>query len=106
MEMNINFLINEISDFIKENFVKDMIVEFQTYHNIELTNNYEYNTPDLSIDLWIDARIVDDEYVEITDILFGFVDYIYQFDVPNFQEKMNYIEDEVNDRLIGYIHDL
>ena len=102
MELNVNLLIDEISYFIKEKFVNEIVVKFQTYHNTELTNNYEYDTSDLSIDLWVDAKIIDDEYVEITNISFGFVDYIYRFNVTDFQEKMNCIEDEVNNNLIGY----
>ena len=102
MELNIDFLIDKISDFIKEKFVNDMIVEFQTYHNTKLTNNYEYDTPDLSIDLWVDAKIVNDEYAEITNVSFGYIDYMYRFNVPNFQDRMNWIEDEVNNNLIGY----
>ena len=68
MKLNVNLLIDEISDFLKEKFVNDMIVEFQTYHNTELTNNYGFDTSDLFIDIWIDAQNVDDEYVEITNI--------------------------------------
>ena len=106
MKLNVNILIDEISNFLKEKFVNDMIVEFQTYHNTELINNYEFDTPDLSIDIWVDARIVDDEYAEITNVSFGYIDYMYRFNVTDFQEKMNFIEDEVNDRLIGYIQNI
>ena len=102
MELNVDFIVDEISNFLKEKFVNDMIVEFQTYHNTELTNDYEYDSPDLSIDIWVDARIVDNEYAEITNVSFGFVDYIYRFNLSNFNDKMNYIEYEVNNNLIGY----
>lgn len=102
MELDIDFIVDEVSSFIKEKFVDDIIVNFQTYHTTELLRNYEFETPELTIDIWVEAKNVNDEYVEITNVSFGFANYIYQFNVTNFQEKINCIEDEVNIRLFDY----
>ena len=104
--MNVEFFIDEISDFIKEKFVNDMVIEFQTYHNTKIENNYEFDSLDLAIDIWIDAQNVDDEYVEITNIFFGAVDYVYQLTDMDFYNNISKIEREVNNNLIGYRQDI
>ena len=106
MELNEDFIVDEVTSFIKEKFVNDIIVNFQTYHTTELLRNYEFETPELTIDLWVESKNVNDEYVEITNVSFGFVNYVYRYNVTNFQEKINFIEDEVNIRLIDYKQDL
>ena len=106
MTLDYNFILDSVSDFIKEKFVNEIVVKFQTYHESKTLENFEFDTPDLSIDIWVDIENIDDEYVEITNISFGYIDYIYRFNVPDFQDRMNWIEDELNDRLIGYRHNL